>query len=328
MGEIKVGIIGLGGVGSAVKRAFEEHPAIEVAALCDRNASLLVEQAGRESGSAAYSDYRMMLEREPVDLVYLAVPPKFHHPIAFDILKQGKHLLCEKPLANSLIEAEEMLQAAEAAGVMHAMNFPTLYRPAHRAFAKLLQEERLGELRRIEIKAFFPQWPRSWQRNEWISTREQGGFAREVLPHFLHLIRHHCGAACEVVSRMEYPKDPAACETGLTAFARLASDPGVSIVIDGLSGAAVQEEASLTFYGTRGRAKLYNWSRLLWAEEGEEFAEVALQPKDHLLELVDHVVRAIRGQSSEIVTFREGVEVQSTLEALLNHRSSERILHP
>ncbi|MFD2368690.1 Gfo/Idh/MocA family protein [Brevibacillus sp. GCM10020057] len=121
MDKIKVGIIGLGGVGSIIKRAFWEHHATEVVALCDQNPAILGSHIDSANKVAAYTDYRLLLEREQVDLLYLAVPPKYHHGIALDILKSGKHLLCEKPLANSLKEAEEMLETAVGAGVVHAI---------------------------------------------------------------------------------------------------------------------------------------------------------------------------------------------------------------
>ncbi|CAM3700034.1 Gfo/Idh/MocA family oxidoreductase [Cohnella lubricantis] len=318
MDQIKVGIIGLGSVGSKVKQALDAHPAMEVAALCEQNLDLLHSHLGSSEGVAAYSDYRSLLEREQVDLIYLAVPPKHHHAIALDILRAGKHLLCEKPLANSVEEAEEMLAAADRAGVVHAMNFPTYYRPSGRALLNLVREGKLGAIRKIAIKAHFPQWPRSWQRNSWISSREQGGFVREVLPHFLQLAHRCFGKAGEIITRVEYPADSEACETGITAWMALTdggNDP-IPVLIDGLSQAGVKEEASLTIYGSEGTAQLIDWSGLRIGRAEEDFTELALEQHDHLLELVDHVARAIRGDHHDLITFREGLEVQRTLEML------------
>ncbi|MFD2368689.1 Gfo/Idh/MocA family oxidoreductase [Brevibacillus sp. GCM10020057] len=181
----------------------------------------------------------------------------------------------------------------------------------------MIQTGKLGDIRRVDIKAHFPQWPRSWQQNHWISTREQGGFIREVVPHFLQLVNRLFGPLGEVVSCVEYPDDPEACETGIIACLQILADRNIQVLLNGLSQAAVQEEASLTIYGTLGRVKLNNWRNLLFGKEGEELAEVPLQQTDHLFELIDHVVNAIQGRDNDIITFYEGVEIQKTLESLL-----------
>lgn len=314
--KIRVAIIGLGGVGSRVKKAFLEHSATEVISVCDLDSSIVSSHTS-DQGIVGYTDYRAMLKQEQLDLVYVAVPPKYHHAIVLDILKSRKHILCEKPLANSLQEAEAMLAAALESGVVHAMNFPTYYRPACKEMKRFLKEGRLGDVRRVEIKLHFPEWPRTWQQNNWISTREQGGFTREVIPHFLQIIQRLFGPVGRVSSSLEYPEDSTACEIGILANIELVANKNISVLVNGLSHAAVQEETSLTIYGSKGRVSLKNWGGLFFGNEGGEWMDIPLQSENHLHEMVDNVVKAIWNQENDIIDFDEGTRVQRTLDLLL-----------
>ena len=86
----------------------------------------------------------------------MAVPPKFHHAIVMDVIRAKKHVLCEKPLANSLEEAKEMADAAKEAGIVHAMNFPLNYGQAATKFAELINENYIGKITTIATHDAFP----------------------------------------------------------------------------------------------------------------------------------------------------------------------------
>lgn len=315
---IGVGVIGTGGVGEKLLRTFHQHPEVEVRAICDVNQERLAQLSQELSSVAGYTDYRQLLEQDDLDLIYLGVPPKLHHPIAMDILNSKKHILCEKPLANSLAEAKELLAAAQEAGIVHAMNFPTYYRKACREMARRIKTGELGEVRRIEVQAYLPQWPRVWQQNPWIAGREQGGFVREVLPHFIHLTHKLFGPIIHVDSTIEYPLDPKACETGMIASLRL--QDGTPMLMNGVSQIALEERIAYTVYGTRGTISLVNWGQLEVGYGTASPERVELQPHDHLAEEVDWVVQAIQGEEADLIDFAEGLRVQHVLEQLLGSK--------
>ncbi|MCK9918252.1 Gfo/Idh/MocA family oxidoreductase, partial [Microbacteriaceae bacterium K1510] len=312
---IRVGIIGLGGMGERLMQAFLLHPDVQVSAVCDTAASRAKEVAEKTNVAAWYTDYHQLLQDESIQLVYVAVPPKFHHAIVLDAIAARKHILCEKPLANSLQEAEEMLAAAEKAGVLHAMNFPTYYRSVFAELAKRVSEGYLGELRRVEIVTHFHKWPREWQQTPWIAGREQGGFVREVFPHFIHLTQQLFGPISEVKSELEYPADPNACETGIIASMKL--ENGTPILINGVSNIGMKEHLSFTLYGTQGTLAVVNWGELHAGKYGEPLVEMSLPEHDRLSGLVDNVVKALQGEEANLIDFKVGYEVQRVLEALL-----------
>ena len=77
----------------------------------------------------------------------VATPGNTHHEIAIAALEAGKHVLCEKPLANTLQEAREMLDAARAAGTVNMVCFTYRRAPAVQLAKKLIDEGQLGEIR-------------------------------------------------------------------------------------------------------------------------------------------------------------------------------------
>lgn len=315
---LKVGIIGVGAIGEGMTKVFSQHALTEVVAVCDIVEELAKQRAEDLGGVFWSTDYKQLLQQE-LDLVYVAVPPAFHHAIVLDVLEAKKHVLCEKPLANSLAEAKEMRDIAQATGVVHAVHFPLSYINNIKALTAHLQEGYLGKVRRIELEMRFPQWPRKWQRNPWIGSREQGGFVFEVAGHFIQIIHQLFGKIVEVDSELEFAEDPAACEQGIMAKMRLAN--GTPILVNGISQLAGDQEQSisLTVYGSAGTLALVDLVKLCGGRVGEPYRELPL-PQDESFwdELIRQLIAAMNGQPAQIIDFQQGYEVQEILEALRN----------
>lgn len=310
---IKVGVIGLGAIGQRLIKEFEQHPDTAIAAVCD-HLEEVAEQTARDLGGIShFTNHLEMLEKAELDLVYLAVPPKFHHQIASAVLDKKIALLCEKPLANSIEEAASLLAKAQAAEVVHAMNFPLNYRAGSKTFTKMLNENYVGKIRRIQLKMHFPEWPRPWQRNAWVASKEQGGYILEVGIHFIQQIQRIFGAVKVKDVHIQFPADPLACENGILAYLELSD--GTPVFIEGLSQVAGEEEISFTAYGTEGTLSLVNWGQLMGGRIGEEIRPIEL---DSSLNdsVIEHVVKALRGEEATIVDFSGGYDAQVVLEDL------------
>lgn len=310
---IKVGVIGLGAIGLRLIKGFQEHPELEIAAVCDAMEVRAKETAAELGGIPAYVDHQEMLEKTELELVYVAVPPKFHHAVASDVLAKGIHILCEKPLANSIEEAESLLKLAQKAGVVHAMNFPLNYSAGSKTFEKLIKENYVGKLRRVQLKMHFPEWPRPWQQNAWVTSKEQGGYVLEVGVHFIQQIQKIFGAVEVRDVRLQFPEDPQASENAILAILELSD--GTPVFIDGMSQIAGKEEIAFTAYGDEGTLSLLNWGQLEGGKLGEEIlpmeADASLTDS-----LVDHLVKAVKGEEATIIDFAAGYEAQIVLENL------------
>ena len=98
MERVRVGFIGAGGMANHVHYpSVAEDPRAEIAAICDLDEVRLNRTADKYGVAARYTDYRRMLEREPLDAVYVIMPPMPLHPIVTDCLTAQKHVLTEKP---------------------------------------------------------------------------------------------------------------------------------------------------------------------------------------------------------------------------------------
>lgn len=311
---VKTGVIGLGAIGERLINGFKENSQINVSAVCDIDPTRARKVAEGLDGANWFTEYSELLAVKDIELVYVAVPPAFHKAVVLEAVQQGKHILCEKPLANSLEEAHQMWKAAEGAGIVHAMNFPLNYSTGLNKMAELLANGYIGDLRRINLSMHFPQWPRAWQQNAWVGGREQGGYVLEVGAHFIQAILKMFGSITSVRSEIQFPADPAASETGIIATMRL--QDGTAVLVDGMSHIAGEERLALTLFGSKGTLSLENWSSLKGGQIGEKIKEIPLDGFQVKSRLIDEVVKAIRGESAELYDFKVGYEVQAVLEAL------------
>ncbi|MFT4412903.1 Gfo/Idh/MocA family protein [Fredinandcohnia humi] len=315
MEQIKVGVVGLGAIGERLIQGFTANENTTVVAVVDTDINRASQMAEKLGGINWYENHLDLINKEKLDLVYVAVPPKYHHKITVDVIEKGINVLCEKPLANSVVEAKHMLDKAEEAGIIHAMNFPLNYSASANMFEKLFKSGYIGKLRRIELNMKFPQWPRAWQQNEWVAGREQGGFVLEVGVHFIQLTQRIFGSILHQHTKLELPEDPTKCETGIIATLQLSD--GTPLIINGISQIAGEERIEYVAYGSEGTLSLVNWARLEGGKLGEEIQPLETEI-DETQNLISNLVDAIAGKESKLYDFKAGYDAQVILEKVRN----------
>ncbi len=112
--------IGVGGMGWADLQKFKAHPNVKIVAICDVDAKNLEKASKALPDARKYSDWRVLLKEEGdnIDSVNVSVPDHNHFPIAFQAIKKGKHVYCQKPLCHDVVEVRELTEAAIKAGVI------------------------------------------------------------------------------------------------------------------------------------------------------------------------------------------------------------------
>lgn len=308
-----IGIIGAGVVAERIINASKVNPRANVKGIYDNNPEKLKEVVDKYDLTGVGS-YKELLEDKDIDIIYLAVPPKYHYPIALDIFESGKHFICEKPLANSREEAESMARISKDKDMVTAMNFPTIYTKAFEKIESLLKEGFIGELVRIEFQGYFTNWPRLWQQNNWIDTREQGGFVREVVTHYIQIIQRLFGDIENIVSFIEYPKDPIKSEKSIIAKGEIGD---VQVLINAVAHIGMVEDLSFKIFGSKGSIFLKNWRELWVSDEKGNMREIEITEESNLVELLNNVFRAIDGKEANIVNFEEGYRTHRIIESLL-----------
>ncbi|MFQ5857904.1 MAG: Gfo/Idh/MocA family protein, partial [Anaerolineae bacterium] len=113
---IRVGLIGCGNIGvGGHAPAYARIPEARLIAVCDKVPER-AKAVAAEAGVEPFQDYRSLLARDDIDMVDLCVPTDQHARLAIDALRAGKHVLCEKPMACTLAEADAMIEAARQTG--------------------------------------------------------------------------------------------------------------------------------------------------------------------------------------------------------------------
>lgn len=316
MGDrLKIGIIGAGAAAERIINASMNHSDIKIHGVYDKDTDRLM-QISRNYWLDGYSSYEKILEDPEIDIIYLATPPKFHYPLGVDIFKSDKHFICEKPLANSNREVQKMLSLANVEDRLYAMNFPIIYGPAYKKIKELLDDGYIGKLRRIEFQAYFPEWPRSWQQNSWIKSRNQGGFTREVVTHYVQLMQRLFGDIKNIESYVKYPDDPELSEKSLLAKADI---DGVEVLFNCLADVGISEDLNFNIIGSKGAISLKNWEELWLSRKDSRIKKIKLKKNDSLVNLLDNIHRGVIGEECDIVDFKEGAKTHYVIEKLLGN---------
>lgn len=310
MTKTTIGMIGTGVVGERIINQALNNEHYEIAAIFDTNEQRTKKLQEKYNVNTT-NDLQELLNLKP-DWVYIGTPPVSHASLAQEIAKHGLHILSEKPLAHDAADGEIMVQVAQQSNVKTAMHFPLMYGSAVHQFKKELASD-MGDIMRIELHTYFPEWPRKWQQNPWIASREQGGFIREIFPHYLQLTHHLFGDIDITAHETTYPQNEALCETGVSALAKTTS--GIPMVINGLAGIGQEERIDYKIFGTNKTVTLRNWSQVFTAKAYE--AEVEIIAAEAPETMLDACRKTLLDEEAFIVPFEEGLKVQRWIDALL-----------
>src|SRR5262245_29875882 len=126
--ETRLGVIGCGGFGLYALQQFAQVPGVKPAGMAGTHREAAI-AAARRFGIPDIQDVGKMLGRDDIDLVYIATPPFLHHQQAIEALRAGKHVICEKPLAMTVEQADEMIAEAARRDRLLVANLMQRYNP-------------------------------------------------------------------------------------------------------------------------------------------------------------------------------------------------------
>ena len=173
---ISVAVIGAGMAGRSHAHAYRvaptvfgvDAPRVRLAAIADVNADFAQSQARRYGFERAETSWQAVAEADDIDAVSVVVANHLHREIAEGLLSAGKHVLCEKPLAPSVADAEAMVTAAHRSGLVASCGFSYRRIPASAAIAEQIQQGALGRLTHFNGRYWCdygadPDAPNSWR---------------------------------------------------------------------------------------------------------------------------------------------------------------------
>jgi predicted dehydrogenase len=363
-----VGLVGHAFMGAAHSQAWRTAPRFfdlplqpRLRALCGRDAERVAAAAARLGWESTETDWTRLVERDDVHLVDICTPGDTHAEIAIAALDAGKHVLCEKPLANTVAEAQAMAEAAGRAaahGVQAMVGFTYRRVPAIALARRLVEQGRLGEIRHVRAQ-YLQDWlsdprsPMTWRLEK---DKAGSGALGDIGAHIIDLTQHITGDSIVAVNGLletfvhERPRpdgttgmvtvDDGASflarfgqgATGVFEATRFATGRknAIRIEINGSRGSLAfdfEDMNVLHFFDADEPSETAGFRRILVTEPEHPYA-AAWWPPGHGLgyehaftHQVVDLVTAIGRGEQPLPSFADGLQVQCVLAAV--ERSSE-----
>ena len=205
---IGVGLVGYKFMGKSHSNAYRQVASFfpdlklqpEMKALCGRDEAGVKAAAAQMGWQGYETDWHKLVARQDIGLVDVSTPGDSHAAIAIEAAKNGKHIFCEKPLANTLAEARQMQAAVEQAGVVGMVNFNYRRVPAVQLAKRLIDDGRIGKVyhwRAVYLQDWImdPNFPLVWRLDK---NQAGSGTLGDLGAHIIDLARMLIGDIAEV----------------------------------------------------------------------------------------------------------------------------------
>ena len=314
----KVSVIGLGGMGQTMIERMSKFQGFDVVCGWDLSETAKRQTAHRYPEMAMTSTLEEAVGHKDSNVVYIATPPATHAEISTLAFESGKAVLCEKPLGVDIAASEKLVSIADESGLANVVNFSMASTAATRAAENWLRSGMRAQVERIELSVRFSQWPRKWQMgaNEWLSGRDQGGFVREVVSHWVYLTQRLFGNIEVSASTIVYP-DERSSESHVHA---ILDSGGIPVTIVGDIGGTGPDVVDFTIWGAEESARISQWHRFA-VTDGQAWQvddTTTRNPGEtnNSMQLTN-TAAAFSGTENSMPNFGSALSVQKVIESIL-----------
>lgn len=337
MGKLQVGVIGCGSI--AKHRHLPEYSQngqVEIVAVCD-----VVEERAQEMasvyGAKAYTDYQAVFANNEIDIISVCLPNYLHAPVSIAALKAGKHVLCEKPMATSKEEAEQMIAAAEKAGKKLMIGHNQRFVPSHQKARELIKNGDIGKVYSFRT-TFGHGGPEGWSvdgEKSWFFKKEEAfiGALGDLGVHKADLIRYILDEEVTEVAALveDNAKQNATVDDNAVCVLRTASG---SIGTLTASWAYVAGEDNATvIYGEKGILRLEDDPKFSLIAQYKDGSTVnyelgGIQTNDDGGQsssgVIDHFVNSVSNDEQPLIDGQEGKQSLEIILAALEANQTKR----
>ncbi|MDC3415990.1 Gfo/Idh/MocA family protein [Aquibacillus salsiterrae] len=260
MTKLKVGVVGCGSI--ATHRHLPEYfqnKEVEIVAVCD-----VVEErataAAQKYNATAYTDYQQLVQQTDIDAVSVCTPNYLHAPVSIAALEAGKHVLCEKPMATSREEADNMILAAEKAGKVLMIGHNQRFVASHQRARQLIEQGDLGKIYSFRT-AFGHGGPEGWSvdgASSWFFKKDEAfiGALGDLGVHKADLIRYILGEEVTEVSAFIESNAKQNSNVDDNAVCLLRTESGIIGTLAASWAYVSAEDNSTIIYGEKGIMRL------------------------------------------------------------------------
>lgn len=329
MSKIRFGIIGYGNIGKRHARHILEHPEAELRAVCE--VPLFEKPMDFPGHIAFYDNIERMLEEQELDVVNVCTPNYLHHPHTLQVLAQKKHVVCEKPMALSLRQCEEMIAAARENERSVFVVMQNRFNEPVQQVKRLLEKNALGKIYLININCFWNRNEYYYLENIWRGKKMQdGGCLFTQFSHFVDILYYLFG-------------DFTSCRGIMKNFAHpyIEIEDSGSFVMESTHGAIINfnystcsyeknMEGAITILGEHGTVKI--GGEYLNTIEYQQIRDIQLPQSTQLMlpndyghyqgsmsnhdKMIDNVIKTLQGKDSIMTDAHEGSQVVGMIEKM------------
>jgi predicted dehydrogenase len=313
-----VGVIGLGAIGRVTLASMIDHDNFEVVCAWDPNeaACAALRDSHAEVEIAQNSD--AVIGDPRTSAIYIASPPLSHGAYIRAVAAAGKCIFSEKPLGIDVADSEELVALVAARDVPNVINFNHGNATASCRVENELHSGAMGDVTGVDIFIHLTRWPRDFQAHAtWLAGREQGGFTREMISHWVYLTRRLLGDGKIISRQVRFPDDPELSENRLLAELEFG---GVPAVINAAVGGAGPVGTEYTLWGTKKSFKMHSGGRISAAQGGEwepQFADIADLGQTDILRNLSAAAKSFCREPVKVPALADGLAVQRIVEALI-----------
>ena len=245
--QLRWGVLGTARIADALVHAIKLSPNGDLTSVASRDLGLARKWAGERGVPHAFGSYEEMLASEAIDAVYIPLPNALHKEWSIKAMQHGKHVLCEKPLASSAADVEEMIAASESNGVKLMEAFMYRFHPATARLVELLTGGAIGTPRVIRASFGFDLQDPSDIR---LSAELAGGSLMDVGCYCVNIARLLAGAQ-PVSAAARAVWSPSGVDQSLVGALEFSG--GLLAAVDCSFSTGVDLQQSLTVSGSKGR---------------------------------------------------------------------------
>lgn len=301
MSELKIAVVGCGGIGAVHVKSWGKVEGAQVVAACDADLT-----RAEATGARAYTGWEALLADGGFDAVDLCTPPHLHEPIAVAALERGLPVLCEKPLARTPEEARRIVAAAERSGARLMTAFCHRFEPGIEFVRGLIRQDGIGRVLmfRNRFGTRFKGVEERWFSNAEIAG---GGALMDTSVHSIDLFRYLVGEV-KAVSGAVNTFNPAIRGVEDSAALLLVSEDGAIGTIEA-SWMTPWSSNVVEVYGENGAAVVdYDTGETRYRLQGDpDWTKAELVPGDRFVEELKHFASLLRGEATPRVTGQDGL---------------------
>lgn len=337
MNKLKVAVIGCGSI--AIHRHLPEYqvnPKVEIVAVCDIKEERAKDVASKYQ-TLAFTDYKQAITESGADLVSVCLPNYLHAPVSIFAAENGKHVLCEKPMATSQEEAEQMIEASNKAGKKLMIAHNQRFVPSHEKAKQLIANGEIGKVYSFRT-TFGHGGPEGWSidgKESWFFRKEEAfiGALGDLGVHKADLIRYILGTEFTEVAAMIESSAKENSDVDDQAVTILRSEDGIIGTLTASWAYGAGEDNSTVIYGEKGMLRLEDdpsYSLIATYTDGStvnyELGQIQTNESGGQTSsgVIDHFVNSVQNDTKPLIDGEEGLKSLKIILAALDANETKK----